>query len=222
MAAFEDAVAWAAELERLGARIAPRFGRVEPRRRALAYLRGLLAPIERKNGWQLAEAAGDATPDGMQDFLGRMRWDADRVRDDLRAYVVEHLPGRSGGGAGVGWLNGAAVQRFREEGHAFGRRAAAVFRHRGPNRELPDRGVPRLRRCEGTGADRPRALPARALGRRRRAVREGRCAGRGRVRDQAQARRGHADAGAGGGRAVRPRLPSAAASAKTDRPRADG
>ena len=91
MAAFEDEATWAQELERLGARIAPRFGRVEPRRRALAYLRGLLAPIERKNGWQLAEAAGDATPDGMQDFLGRMRWDADRVRDDLRAYVVEHL-----------------------------------------------------------------------------------------------------------------------------------
>ena len=91
MAAFEDAAAWAADLERLGARIAPRFGRVEPRRRALAYLRGLLAPVERKNGWQLAEAAGDATPDGMQDFLGRMRWNADAVRDDLRAYVVEHL-----------------------------------------------------------------------------------------------------------------------------------
>jgi SRSO17 transposase len=91
MAAFEDAAAWAAELERLGARIAPRFGRVEPRRRALAYLRGLLAPIERKNGWQLAEAAGDRTPDGMQDFLSRMRWDADEVRDDVRAYVVEHL-----------------------------------------------------------------------------------------------------------------------------------
>jgi len=91
MAAFEDAAAWAAELERLGACIARRFGRVEPRRRALAYLRGLLAPIERKNGWQLAEAAGDATPDGMQDFLSRMRWDADQVRDDLRAYVVEHL-----------------------------------------------------------------------------------------------------------------------------------
>ena len=91
MAAFEDAVAWAAELERLGARIAPRFGRVEPRRRALAYLRGLLAPIERKNGWQLAETAGDATPDGMQDFLSRMRWDADAVGDDLRAPVVERL-----------------------------------------------------------------------------------------------------------------------------------
>src|SRR3954447_8626026 len=70
-------------------RLGPRFGRVEPRRRALAYLRGLLAPVERKNGWQLAEAAGDRAPDGMRDFLGRRRWDA--VRDDLRAYWVEHL-----------------------------------------------------------------------------------------------------------------------------------
>jgi len=75
----------------LAGRIAPRFVRAEPRRRALAYLRGLLAPLERKNGWQLAEAAGDATPDGVQDFLSRMHWDAEAVRDDLRAYVVEHL-----------------------------------------------------------------------------------------------------------------------------------
>ena len=67
---------------------APRFGRVEPRRRAAAYLKGLLAPVERKNGWQLAAAAGDPTPDGVQEFLGRVRWDADAVRDDLRAYVV--------------------------------------------------------------------------------------------------------------------------------------
>jgi SRSO17 transposase len=91
MTAREDTTAWAAELEQLGARLAPRFTRVEPRRRLLAYLRGLLAPVERKNGWQLAESAGDATPDGMQDFLGRMRWDADQVRDDLRAYLIEHL-----------------------------------------------------------------------------------------------------------------------------------
>jgi SRSO17 transposase len=82
---------WSGELEVLAARIAPRFGRAEPRRRALVYLRGLLAPVERENGWQLAEAAGDATPDGMQDFLLRMRWDAEAVRDDLRAYVVEQL-----------------------------------------------------------------------------------------------------------------------------------
>jgi SRSO17 transposase len=72
-------------------RIAPRFGRAEPRRRAAAYVRGLLAPVERKNGWQLAEAVGDRMPDGMQDFLSRMHWDADAVRDDLQAYVVQHL-----------------------------------------------------------------------------------------------------------------------------------
>ena len=47
--------------------------------------------MERKNGWHLAEAAGDPTPDGMQEFLARVHWDADALRDDLRAYVVEHL-----------------------------------------------------------------------------------------------------------------------------------
>jgi SRSO17 transposase len=91
MAALDDAVDWARGLDALAARLAPRFLRVEPRRRAVAYLKGLLSPVERKNGWQLAEAAGDATPDGVQDFLARMRWDAEAVRDDLRAYVVEHL-----------------------------------------------------------------------------------------------------------------------------------
>lgn len=82
---------WAAQLDDLVARIAPRFSRIEPRRRARAYLQGLLSPLARKNGWHLAEAAGDATPDGVQDFLARMQWDPDAVREDLRAYVVEHL-----------------------------------------------------------------------------------------------------------------------------------
>jgi SRSO17 transposase len=91
MTDVDEAKGWARALDELMGRLGPRFGRVEPRRRALAYLRGLLAPLERKNGWQLAEAAGDRTPDGVQDFLGRMRWDADAVRDDLRTYVVEHL-----------------------------------------------------------------------------------------------------------------------------------
>jgi SRSO17 transposase len=91
MTTVGTAEGWSGELDALAARIAPRFARAEPRRRALAYLRGLLLPLERKNGWQLAEAAGDATPDGVQDFLSRMRRDADAVRDDLRAYVVEHL-----------------------------------------------------------------------------------------------------------------------------------
>jgi SRSO17 transposase len=91
MTDVNEAEEWARGLDELADRFAPRFARVEARRRALAYLRGLLAPVGRKNGWQLAEAAGDRTPDGMQDFLGRMRWDADAVRDDLRAYVVERL-----------------------------------------------------------------------------------------------------------------------------------
>ncbi len=82
---------WAEGLEAVHARVAPRFARAEPRRRALAYLRGLLSPVERKNGWQLAEQAGEATPDGMQHLLARADWDADQVRDDLRAYGVEHL-----------------------------------------------------------------------------------------------------------------------------------
>jgi SRSO17 transposase len=82
---------WAEGLEAVHTRVAPRFARAEPRRRALAYLRGLLSPVERKNGWQLAEQAGEATPDGMQHLLARADWDADQVRDDLQAYVVEHL-----------------------------------------------------------------------------------------------------------------------------------
>ncbi len=73
------------------ARVAPRFGRVEPRRRARGYLVGLLAPLAGKNSWTIAEAAGDPTPDGMQRLLNEYQWDADAVRDDLHHYVAEHL-----------------------------------------------------------------------------------------------------------------------------------
>ena len=78
------------------ARIAHRFGRVEPRRRARGYLLGLLSPLAGKNSWTLAEAAGDDTPDGMQRLLNEYRWDAETVRDDLRAYVAEHLAADDG------------------------------------------------------------------------------------------------------------------------------
>jgi len=96
MVAMDDAARWAAGLDGLVDRIGPRFSRVEARRRAAAYLKGCLlawSGLDRNaiKGWQLAEAAGDRTPDGVQDFLARMRWDADAVRDDLRTYVVEHL-----------------------------------------------------------------------------------------------------------------------------------
>src|SRR5258706_14682087 len=55
------------------------------------YVDGLLSPVERKNGWQLAEHAGEARPYGMQRLLAGAKWDADAVRDDLQAYVLEHL-----------------------------------------------------------------------------------------------------------------------------------
>ncbi|WP_405443306.1 IS701 family transposase [Streptomyces avidinii] len=72
-------------------KVAGRFARVEPRRRARAFVLGLLADLPRKNCWTIAEHAGDASPAGMQHFLSRARWDADEVRDDIRDFVVEHL-----------------------------------------------------------------------------------------------------------------------------------
>jgi SRSO17 transposase len=91
VAGVEDVQAWARGLAAMQERIGHHFARSEPRRRALAYLKGLLSPLERKNGWQLAEFAGDTTPDGIQRLLATYAWDADAVRDDLQAYVVEHL-----------------------------------------------------------------------------------------------------------------------------------
>jgi SRSO17 transposase len=88
---LRDIVHWAQALSQLHARIAPRFARPEPRRRALAYLQGLLSAVERKNGWQLAEQAREATPYGMQRLLSSAVWDADLVREDLRSYVLEQL-----------------------------------------------------------------------------------------------------------------------------------
>jgi SRSO17 transposase len=92
----EDLRVWVSGLDALFARVAGRFGRVEPRRQARSYVTGLLAPVERKNGWQLAEAAGDASPDRMQRLLNNACWDAREMRVDLRAYVVENLGHRDG------------------------------------------------------------------------------------------------------------------------------
>jgi SRSO17 transposase len=87
----EAARRWVECLDEVHARIGPRFARTEQRQRARAYLQGLLSPIERKNGWQLAEAAGEANPYGYQELLSRAPWDADEVRDDLLDLVREKL-----------------------------------------------------------------------------------------------------------------------------------
>ncbi|WP_456115196.1 IS701 family transposase [Streptomyces broussonetiae] len=82
---------WNDELEELFLRTGHRFRRVEPRRRMRDYIRGLLGPVGRKNGWQLAEYAGHRTPDRLQRLLNGARWDADELRDDLQHYVAERL-----------------------------------------------------------------------------------------------------------------------------------
>lgn len=68
------------------ARTAGRFSRVEPRATARAYPLGPLSGAERKNRWQL-----HARPGPMQRLPRHAHWDADAVRDDLRAYAVDHL-----------------------------------------------------------------------------------------------------------------------------------
>lgn len=82
---------WCWLFDELMSRIGARFGRVEPRRRAGRFVLGLLAGLVRVNCWSIAEHACEGRPDGMQHLLGRARWDAEGVRDDLREYVVEHL-----------------------------------------------------------------------------------------------------------------------------------
>jgi SRSO17 transposase len=91
MPEVEDIEIWAKELTIVGTRMGARFERAEPRKRAMRYIQGLMSDIARKNGWQLAEYAGEATPDGMQRLLSTAVWDAEGVRDDLRDYVVESL-----------------------------------------------------------------------------------------------------------------------------------
>jgi SRSO17 transposase len=80
-----------AELDRLHERVSGRFARSEPRARMREYVSGLVAGLERKNGWTLAEHAGEGSPDGMQRLLRWADWDVDGLRDDVRDHVVEQL-----------------------------------------------------------------------------------------------------------------------------------
>src|ERR1035441_2644931 len=82
---------WKNELERAHQRIADLFARSEVRERSLSYLEGLLSGCERKNSWQVAEWAGEASPYGMQYLLDRSRWDASAVQARLSDYVKEEL-----------------------------------------------------------------------------------------------------------------------------------
>jgi SRSO17 transposase len=87
---------WSAAFQDVCERIGPSFARSETRKRAQIYLQGLLSPIERKNGWQLAEEAGESTPYAMQYLLDRAVWDAEQLRDVLREYVRETMGDATG------------------------------------------------------------------------------------------------------------------------------
>jgi hypothetical protein len=82
---------WSSDLATLHQRTGHQFARSEHRQCSLAYIKALLSPIERKNGWQVAEQMGEAHPDGVQRLLNAADWYADSVRDDLCSYVAQHL-----------------------------------------------------------------------------------------------------------------------------------
>ena len=138
---FVEVWKWGQELERLHARIAPRFARPEPRRRALAYLQGIVSSVERKNGWHLAEHAGEGRPDGMQRLLNSAVWDADLVRADLCIYILEQL----GDPKAILVIDETSV---RKRGKKIGRSRHAALRHNWPAGKLSGRGLSGLRRLQ--------------------------------------------------------------------------
>jgi len=89
--AIEQVEEWGGELRVIGGRLRGYFGRSEPRQRAMAYIQGLLSDVPRKTSWQLAEQAGEDTPDGMQRLLSTAVWSADEVGQELQGYEVELL-----------------------------------------------------------------------------------------------------------------------------------
>lgn len=93
---LDDLDCWRDSFGAFHARFAHLFVRSESREQAAKYLRGLFAPVERKNGWQVAEAVGDATPDRIQRLLYRVHWDADAARDILQGFLVETFGHRDG------------------------------------------------------------------------------------------------------------------------------
>jgi SRSO17 transposase len=90
------ALPWFEELGTLKERVGALFRRAEPRRQVGLLLEGMIGGAERKNGWQLAESAGDPAPWRMQALLGRTQWDQDKARDICRDYVIERLSDPAG------------------------------------------------------------------------------------------------------------------------------
>jgi SRSO17 transposase len=88
---LEELEEWQEAFEQFHARFADLYARQESREQAKKYMRGLLANVERKNSWQLAEHARETRPDRMQRLLSSTVWDVNGVCDDVLDYVVERL-----------------------------------------------------------------------------------------------------------------------------------
>lgn len=86
-----DLLDWSIEFESLTDRISSLFVHQKSEMHSYQYLEGLLSPIERKNGWTIAEHAGEKEPKAMQRFLNLTSWDADALRDMNRDYAIENL-----------------------------------------------------------------------------------------------------------------------------------
>ena len=93
---LETVEEWGGELRIQHNRLRAYFVRSEARDQAISYSQGLLSDVKRKKGWQLAEQAGDDTPDGMQRLLNRAVWSADAVRDALQGYILENMADADG------------------------------------------------------------------------------------------------------------------------------
>ena len=173
-AVVAEVAGWAAELGALHRRMGRHVKRVEARRRRVADLRGRLSPVAGTTGWQVAEPAGAATPDGRPRLLAVARWDADAVRAAVRAAVGARL-----GDPPAVLVVEATGCRLSADGHHVGGGAAPGPRHGRPTRDLPDRRGPPLRQPPWPHRPGPRTLPpwtAHATG--RRTGRRTRCGGR--------------------------------------------
>src|ERR687884_294201 len=169
MTTLNEVVGWADGLQQLADRLAPHFARSEPRQRALAYLRGLLAPIERKTDGNSPRPPAIAPP----------------MPSRTSSPACSGMPRRSAMICAPTWSSTWAIPRpcwcwmrpASSKRNQVGRRAASILRHGRAHRELPNRLLPLLNQPPRAALHRPPPLFARKLARGLGAARRGRRAG---------------------------------------------
>jgi hypothetical protein len=181
---------WSKTLGELHRRIGHRFARSEARQRVKRYLLGLLGRVERKNGWQMAEAIGERDPQGVQHLLNSAKWDAEEVRDDLREYVVEHFGDEA---MGVLIVDESGFLKKGEKSVGVARQATRA--PRGTRSTARGRGVRGLLLREGSGVLGPGALPTESVDEQPRKKDRGRHSRGDRLPQEGRAGRANASAG---------------------------